>query len=53
MNLFDMLLEAQLMSNDFDALLDETTARALDRLQRYAASNQRAYFKALHELRTV
>jgi hypothetical protein len=46
-------LEAQLITNDFDALLDEQTAKALDRLQRYAASNQRSYFKALKELRTV
>ena len=65
MNLFNMLihaawnlqrfrtLEAQLVTNDFEALLDDATAKALDRLQRYAASSQRAYFKALTELRTV
>src|SRR5262249_7417536 len=46
------ILEAQLMANGVDSLLDETTARALDRLQRYAASSQRSYFKALNELRT-
>jgi hypothetical protein len=32
-------LEAQLIGTDFDAILDETTAKALDRLNRYAASN--------------
>ena len=46
-------LEAQLMTNGLDSLLDERTAKALDRLQRYAASNQRAYFSALRELRVV
>ena len=46
-------LEAQLMTSGLDSLLDERTAKALDRLQRYAASNQRAYFSALKELRTV
>ena len=35
-----------------ESLLDETTARTLDRLLRYAASNQRSYFSALKELRT-
>jgi len=46
-------LEAQLMVNGLDSLLDERTAKTLDRLQRYAASNQRSYFSALKELRTV
>ena len=46
-------LEAQLMTNGLDSLLDETTAKALDRLQRYASSNQRAYYAALKELRAV
>src|SRR4029077_10777078 len=46
-------LEAQLMTNGIDSLLDERTAKALDRLQRYANSNQRAYFSALRELRAV
>ena len=46
-------LEAQLMANGLDSLLDERTAKTLDRLQRYAASNQRSYFSALKELRTV
>jgi hypothetical protein len=41
------------MTNGLDSLLDERTAKALDRLQRYAASNQRAYFSALRELRVV
>ena len=46
-------LEAQLMTNGLDSLLDERTAKTRDRLQRYAASNQRAYFSALRELRVV
>src|SRR5438067_941834 len=46
-------LESQLMARGLDSLLDEQTALALDRLQRYAAANQRSYFKALKELRTV
>lgn len=41
------------MTNGLDSLLDERTAKTLDRLQRYAASNQRAYFSALRELRVV
>ena len=46
-------LEAQLTAGALDSLLDESTAKALDRLQRYAAANQRSYFTALKELRTV
>jgi hypothetical protein len=46
-------LEARLMANGLDSLLDEPTAKALDRLQRYASSNQRSYRAALMELRTV
>jgi hypothetical protein len=46
-------LEAQLMTNGLDSLLDERTAKALDRLQRSANSNRRAYFSALKELRVV
>ena len=46
-------LEAQLMTNGVASLLDESTAKALDRLQRYAASNQRSYYSALKELRSV
>src|SRR5262245_18759620 len=41
------------MTNGVESFLDETTAKALDRLQRYASANQRSYFKALQELRTV
>src|SRR5215831_3034530 len=40
-------LEARLMANGLDSLLDESTARALDRLQRYASAGQRTYFRAL------
>jgi hypothetical protein len=47
------ILEAQLMSTGVDALLDEKTAKAIDRLQRYAAANQRTYFKVLKELGAV
>jgi hypothetical protein len=65
MSLFNMLahaawniqrfrtLEAQLMATGIHSLLDEKTAKALDRLQRYASANQRTYFKAVKELRTV
>jgi hypothetical protein len=65
MNLFNMIahgawnlnrfrtLEAQLMANGIDSLLDERTAKALDRLQRYAAANQRSYFVAMKQLQTV
>jgi hypothetical protein len=65
MNLFNMIvhaswnldrfrtLEAQLMANGVDALLDDRTAAALDRLQRYASANQRTYFKAIEELRVI
>jgi hypothetical protein len=65
MSLFNMLvhaawnlerfrtLEAELMANGVDALLDERTGKALDRLQRYASANQRSYFRVLQELRTL
>ena len=46
-------LEAQLMANGIESLLDERTAQTLDRLQRYTSANQRSYFKALKELRIV
>ena len=46
-------LEAQLTANGVDSLLDESTAKALDRLHRYAAANQRSYFKALKELSVI
>jgi hypothetical protein len=46
-------LEARLMADGVDALLDDRTAAALDRLQRYAAAAQRSYFRALRELRTL
>ena len=40
-------------TDPLDSLLDQSTAKALDRLQRYASANQRTYFKALKELRTI
>src|SRR5205807_1584045 len=46
-------LEAQLMATGVDSLLDEATAKVLDRLQRYATANQRSYFKALNELSAI
>src|SRR5262245_33155413 len=46
-------LEAQLLSKGLEDILDDLTAKTLDRLQRYAAINQRSYFKALNELRKV
>jgi hypothetical protein len=46
-------LEADLMVNGLDPILDESAAKTLDRLQRYAARAERSYYKALKELRTL
>jgi hypothetical protein len=46
-------LEAQLMTNGLESLLDESTAARLDCLQRHTTANQRAYFSALKQLRDV
>jgi hypothetical protein len=46
-------LEADLMVNGLDAILDDSAAKTLDRLNRYAARAERSYYKALNELRTL
>jgi hypothetical protein len=46
-------LEADLMVNGLDPIFDDSAAKTLDRLQRYAARAERSYYKALHELRTL
>jgi hypothetical protein len=46
-------LEGNLLAEGAEALFDETKAKALDRLQRYGAAADRAYTKALKELRAL
>ena len=46
-------LEADLMANGLDPILDETAVKTLDRLQRYAARAERSYYKAMDELRKL
>jgi hypothetical protein len=46
-------LEADLMVNGLDPILDDSAAKILDRLNRYAARAERSYYKALNELRTL
>jgi hypothetical protein len=46
-------LEADLFVNGIDPLLDESSARILDRISRHAARAQREYYRALAELRTL
>jgi hypothetical protein len=46
-------LEADLMVNGLDPVLDDSAAKTLDRLYRYAARAERSYYKALNELRTL
>jgi hypothetical protein len=46
-------LEADLMVNGLDPILDDSAAKTLDRLQRYAARAERSYYRALKELRTL
>jgi hypothetical protein len=45
--------EANLLLESPEALLDETKAKTLDRLQRYGAAAGRAWYRALKELRTL
>jgi hypothetical protein len=46
-------LEADLMVNGLDPILDDSAAKTLDRLYRYASRAERSYYKALRELRTL
>lgn len=46
-------LEAGLMTSGLDPILDESAAKTLDRLQRYAARAERSYYKAMDELRKL
>ena len=41
------------MVNGLDPILDDSAAKTLDRLNRYAARAERGYYKALNELRTL
>jgi hypothetical protein len=46
-------LESWLMANDIDPVLDDASAKTLDRLNRYATRAERSYYRAIHELRTL
>jgi hypothetical protein len=46
-------LEADLMANGLDPILDESSAKVLDRLHRYAGRAERAYYRAMEELRKL
>jgi hypothetical protein len=46
-------LEVDLASNGLDPLLDDSAAPAVDRLSRYAARSERAYYRAVAELRAL
>ena len=46
-------LEAGLMSGDVDPLLDDGSGKKLDRIYRYLNQNQRAWYKAMNELRAL
>jgi hypothetical protein len=46
-------LESSLMASGLDPLLDDSAAKTLDRLYRYATAADRAYTRALNELRTL
>jgi hypothetical protein len=41
------------MVNGLDPLLDDSAAKTVDRLHRYAAAAERAYYRALRELRLL
>jgi hypothetical protein len=45
--------EASLLMEGPEALVDEATAETLDRLQRYGAAADRAFYRALKELRAL
>jgi hypothetical protein len=46
-------LEADLAVNGPDPLIDESAARSVDRLSLYAARAERAYYRAIRELRAL
>ncbi len=46
-------LEADLFINGLDPLLDESAAKTLDRIHRYAAQSERSYYRHLKELRIL
>ena len=46
-------LEADLQVNGLDPLLDDSAAQTLERLSRYAARAERAYYRAIKELRAL
>jgi hypothetical protein len=46
-------MEHALLLEGAEALMDETKAKALDRLQRYSSAADRAYSRALKELRAL
>src|SRR6478672_9182512 len=46
-------LESGLMVNGLDPLLDESSAKTLDRLHRYHGQAERAYYRHLRELRVL
>jgi hypothetical protein len=48
----EQLIEGYLV-NGLDPILDDSAAKALERLNRYAARAERSYYKALNELRTL
>jgi hypothetical protein len=46
-------LEASLMAGGIDPVLDDASAKTLDRLNRYATRAERSYYRAIQELRTL
>jgi len=46
-------LETDLFVNGLDPLLDDSAAKTLDRIHRYAAQSERSYYRHLKELRVL
>jgi hypothetical protein len=46
-------MEEEILLGGLEAIQDQQTAQTLDRLQRYAAAADRAYYRALKELRAL
>jgi hypothetical protein len=46
-------LEADLMANGLDPLLDDSICQRLERIHRYAARSERSYYRAMEELRKL